>query len=242
MILKFKQKKVFWTKGKKEIVTLSGMIMAACTIKIFAIGVEPPENPTPVQQFLFSGIEPSPTPHPAAVAAEVYKQQVKQLQSELKEIKLRNETILKESKANEEKKNRIIKSISNNLGGVFQGKAAFIYATAKEYDVNPMLLTAIMYHETGNGTSNAVRSKNNPGGLMGSKGLMSFGTLNDGIEKMSKVIKQEYIDKGYTSLEQIQRKYCPIGAANDPTGLNKWWLPNVTEKYQKILSDVGGAK
>ncbi len=34
-------------------------------------------------------------------------------------------------------------------------------------------------------------------------------------------------DCGYSYLECLQRRYCPIGAKNDPTGLNKNWLKNV---------------
>ena len=32
---------------------------------------------------------------------------------------------------------------------------------------------------------------------------------------------------GYTFLECLQRRYCPINAKNDPRGLNQYWLGNV---------------
>lgn len=34
-------------------------------------------------------------------------------------------------------------------------------------------------------------------------------------------------DCGYKFLECLQRRYCPVGAKNDPNGLNKNWIHNV---------------
>lgn len=135
-------------------------------------------------------------------------------------------------------KTKVINAISNNLGGVFIGQAEYIYTTSRQYNVNPMLVAAIARQETGNGTSVAVKQLNNPGGLMGNNGLMRFATLQDGVLKMVQVLKNLYIDQGLTSIEQIQKKYCPIGAENDPTKLNKHWLPNVTANYLKILEEA----
>ena len=141
---------------------------------------------------------------------------------------------------NEEKykAEKVITAISNNLGGVFLFKSEYIYNTSKKYNVNPMLVAAIMRHETGNGTSQAVKMLNNPGGLMGNNGLMRFNSLEAGIEKMIIVLKEYYIDQGLTTIEQIQKKYCPVGASNDPTNLNVHWLPNVTKTYLKILEEA----
>lgn len=133
---------------------------------------------------------------------------------------------------------KVISAIKNNLGGAFQGKSNFIYHTSKKNNVNPMLVAAIARHETGNGTSQAVKTLNNPGGLMGNNGLMRFNSLESGIEKMIIVLKEYYIDQGLTTIEQIQKKYCPVGASNDPTNLNVHWLPNVTKTYLKILEEA----
>jgi hypothetical protein len=35
-------------------------------------------------------------------------------------------------------------------------------------------------------------------------------------------------------LESLARRYCPVGADNDPNGLNKHWLKNVTAWTRKI--------
>ena len=39
---------------------------------------------------------------------------------------------------------------------------------------------------------------------------------------------------GLNTLETIQPKYCPIGAKNDPNGLNKNWLGGVNKIYESL--------
>ncbi|OMC79608.1 hypothetical protein BSK62_13085 [Paenibacillus odorifer] len=109
-------------------------------------------------------------------------------------------------------------------------------AAGKKYGIDPALLAAIAIHETGNGTSSAVKNKNNVGGMMGSNGLMTFSSLQEGIDKMASNLKRNYIDKGLTTIEQIQKKYAPLGAGNDPTNLNSHWVNGVTKYYKSLSS------
>ncbi|WP_258389613.1 glucosaminidase domain-containing protein [Paenibacillus spongiae] len=129
---------------------------------------------------------------------------------------------------------------SKSLGGALQNTGSAFEAAGKKYGVDPILLAAIAMHETGNGTSSAVKGKNNVGGMMRRKGgLMEFGSLDEGIDAMASNLKRLYIDQGLTTIEQIQRKYAPVGAANDPTGLNKNWVNGVT-KFYNMLKGVRG--
>lgn len=89
-------------------------------------------------------------------------------------------------------------------------------------------------HETGNGTSSAVKNKYNVGGMMGKDGLMTFSSLSEGIDKMASNLKRNYFDQGLTTIEQIQKKYAPNGAANDPTGLNNYWVSGVSKYYNAL--------
>lgn len=126
------------------------------------------------------------------------------------------------------------------LGGSFAGQGAAFAAAAQRYGVNPDLLAAIAMHETGNGTSRAVRENNNPGGLMNPRTnwstLQRFSTLEGGINAMARNLKNGYIDKGLTTIPQIQQKYAPVGAANDPRGLNGHWVSGVQHYLNRILS------
>jgi hypothetical protein len=80
-----------------------------------------------------------------------------------------------------------------------------------------------------------VKNKYNVGGMMGKNGLMTFNSLEEGIDKMASNLKRNYFDKGLTTIEQIQKKYAPNGAANDPTGLNSYWTSGV-KKYYNMLA------
>lgn len=122
------------------------------------------------------------------------------------------------------------------MGGVLNGYGNVFDAAGKEYGIDPTLLAAISAHETGNGTSNAAKSKYNVGGMMGSDGLMSFNSLEDGIYAMARNLKRNYFDQGLTNITAIQKKYAPIGAENDPNGLNNDWVNGVSSFYNKFNS------
>ena len=58
--------------------------------------------------------------------------------------------------------------------------------------------------------------------------------LDKGIDFFVSNLKNNYIDMGLDTIELIQPKYCPIGAANDPKGLNKYWVGGVTKYYNEL--------
>jgi hypothetical protein len=128
--------------------------------------------------------------------------------------------------------------ISNVLTGRLAGAENKFQAAGEKYGVDPALLVAIAMHETGRGTSEAVRASNNPGGMMDPQTdwstVKKFASLDEGIDAMAKNLKEKYIDQGLTTIEAIQTKYAPVGAANDPRGLNKDWVPGVTSFYKQI--------
>jgi hypothetical protein len=125
-------------------------------------------------------------------------------------------------------------NLDSKLGGVLKGQGAVFEQAGKMYGIDPKLLAAISMHETGNGTSNAVRNKNNVGGMMGEQGLQSFKSLEDGILAMASNLKRNYFDKGLNTISEIQKKYAPIGAENDPTDLNQYWASAVSKYYKQM--------
>lgn len=122
--------------------------------------------------------------------------------------------------------------------GVFTGKQQVFIDAAAANGIDPILLMSIAMHETSYGTSPAVKTKNNPGGLMKPKGggQMSFATLEEGIEFMAGNLFRLYISEGLLTIEQIGNKYAPVGAKNDPNNLNVHWIPTVT----RIANTFGG--
>ncbi len=137
------------------------------------------------------------------------------------------------SGSNEQFVNKFNSSAFNK--GVLAGKGAMIASIAEKNGLDPNLLAAIMANETGWGTSNAIRNHNNPGGMMDpatnwSK-IKTYSTLEEGINAVASNLKRNYIDQGLTTISTIGAKYCPVGAANDPNGLNSNWVPGVTSVY-----------
>lgn len=125
-------------------------------------------------------------------------------------------------------------NLNSKLGGVLKGKGAVFEQAGKMYGIDPKLIAAISIHETGNGTSNAVRNKNNVGGMMGERGLQSFKSLDDGIFAMASNLKKNYFDEGLDTIQEIQKKYAPVGAKNDPTDLNQFWASAVSKYYKQM--------
>ena len=103
---------------------------------------------------------------------------------------------------------------------------------------------AIARHECGykdnQYLSNAFKNKNNVGGMMyydtttNSSYLMSFDTIDAGIEAFVSNLKRNYFNLGLDTIEKIQPKYAPLNATNDPYGLNEFWIIGVRAFYNDI--------
>ena len=127
---------------------------------------------------------------------------------------------------------------SDFANGVLADKAGYIEEVCTKYGVDPYLVSAIMASETGYGTSDAIRNKNNPGGYMdpatGCSTIKRFSSLDEGIEAVVRNLANGYINQGLNTVNSIGAKYCPVGAANDPNGLNVNWVGNVTTIYNEL--------
>lgn len=124
--------------------------------------------------------------------------------------------------------------MDSTLGGKLSGTAVHFINAGKKYNIDPNLLTAIAKHETGNGTSRAANEKNNIAGMMGKNGLRSYGSVEESIFDMARNLRQNYLDQGKDTIAKIGAKYAPVGAANDPTGLNNHWTKGVTHNFNSI--------
>lgn len=100
-----------------------------------------------------------------------------------------------------------------------------------------LLVISISRHETGNWKSNAFVNHNNFGGIMCNSAtqIKSYETYEEGLNDFVRILKNYYFDLGLTTVEEIGAKYCPVGAKNDPNGLNKYWVSGVSSFYQNYL-------
>lgn len=133
-------------------------------------------------------------------------------------------------------------SIDKHLGGLLAGKGNVFVEVGNKYKVDAYLLAAIAIHETGRGTSKALRDHNNVGGYMKSKGgLMSFSSIDASIEFGGKLLSGSlYIGGGKDTVEKIRNTYAPGGVANDPTNLNRHWVGAVNGYYKDITGRAPG--
>ena len=101
-----------------------------------------------------------------------------------------------------------------------------------------ILVVAISKHETGNWTSTLYKNNNNFGGIYNSKEqkFYSYESNEKGLQAFVNLLKNNYFGKGLDTIEKIGNVYCPVGASNDPNGVNKHWIPKVTEYYNSYLN------
>ncbi len=104
------------------------------------------------------------------------------------------------------------------------------------HGVDPSFLLTISMHETGNGTSKAFRQKNNAMGVCkGGGGPSWFATVRESILYQAKRLADPNGPyRNCNTLEDYGRVYCPVGASNDPRGLNKHWIPTIRAKLAAI--------
>jgi hypothetical protein len=119
--------------------------------------------------------------------------------------------------------------------------ATNIYTKAIELGLNQnqaLLVVSISRHETGNWTSKAFKNNNNFGGIMTNNAtqIKNYETYENGLTDFVSILKKYYFDLGLNTIEQIGSKYCPVGAKNDPNGLNKYWVNGVKSFYNSYIA------
>lgn len=116
----------------------------------------------------------------------------------------------------------------------FNNTGTSLAASAEKYKINPALIIAIGTAESGLGNayqnSPETLGKKNAFGLMGSGGLMSFSSWEEGAD----LAFQSVASYNCTTIECIGNKYAPVGASNDPTNLNSNWISAV----KSILAEI----
>lgn len=121
------------------------------------------------------------------------------------------------------------------------GQYDAIVAAANENGIPPALLAAVIAHETGRGRN---VSANNVAGIMdsetGFRTKKGYATLDDGIAAAGRVIGKNYRVAG-GDIGKMGQRYAPVGAANDPNGLNGNWAGGVTKFRNSLSGGVAGA-
>jgi beta-N-acetylglucosaminidase len=129
------------------------------------------------------------------------------------EKNIKTEDMRKKSDLSEEQLSEYLQKFPKLLG--IEGA---LISAQEDYEVNAVLILAIIRLESGNGKSRLATSKNNLGGLVSRRGktatvYQSFDTKDDCVEYMARLLSNHYLTKGgkffkgYT-LGDIAKTYC----------------------------------
>jgi hypothetical protein len=100
--------------------------------------------------------------------------------------------------------------------------ADLIVEVSDKYGLDWRLLVAIAQQESNLGKKAPSNSYNAWGWGVHSRGTLRFSNWEQGIETVAKGIKEKYIDKGYTTPEEIMSKYTPLSSGSWAFGVNQF--------------------
>lgn len=101
---------------------------------------------------------------------------------------------------------------------------------AAKHGVDPVLMEAIIRHESANATSSAARRKNNLAGIMGKKGQRKYHSKEECVHDLARLLAK-YREKGRTTVPQIARVYCSSSSS---------WVRHVNGYMKDIRSGKYG--
>jgi hypothetical protein len=105
-----------------------------------------------------------------------------------------------------------------------------IKEAAAKHGVDPVLMEAIIRHESANATSAAARRKNNLAGIMGRNGQRRYESKEACVEDLAQLLAK-YRAKGRVTLVQISRAYCAS---------HKTWVSRVSSTMSAIRAGKWG--
>jgi len=128
--------------------------------------------------------------------------------------------------------------LDSKLSGVLRGFGQHIIDRCRDNDLCPVFVSAVMMHESANGTSVFAKTKNNVSGIYDGrkKAYVEFNDVQQCINfTINLLANDSYAGNKRQTVSAIQKRYCPVGAANDPKGLNGEWASGVQRWMKKIV-------
>ena len=127
-----------------------------------------------------------------------------------------------------------IDAMLQRAGSPLAGEGATFVREGTATGIDPRALVAIAAHETILETYGPAQAIRNPFGLGPN---WSFASEADAIARAASTLATMYIPEGRTAIPQIGAKWAPIGASNDPAGLNDNWTAGVGAYYAAMGGD-----
>lgn len=114
----------------------------------------------------------------------------------------------------------IIRSYLDKYNSPMVDQAEYIVKIADENELDFRLITAIAQQESNLCKRIPEGTYNCWGWGIHSRGTLGFRSFEEGIKIVSEGIKREYINKGYTTPEEIMSKYTPMSEGSWAHGVN----------------------
>jgi hypothetical protein len=127
-----------------------------------------------------------------------------------------------------------IDALLARAGSPMAGEGATFVAEGLAAGVDPRTLVAIAAHETLLETYGPAQAIRNPFGLGPG---WRFDSERAAIARAARTLAAYYLPEGRVTLEAIGAKWAPIGAANDPAGLNASWTAGVGSYFAAMGGD-----
>ena len=127
-----------------------------------------------------------------------------------------------------------IDAMLNRAGSPLAGEGATFVTEGAAAGIDPRALVAIAAHETLLETYGPAREINNPFGL--GPGI-TFASERDAIVRAARTLAAYYLPEGRTTFATIGAKWAPLGAANDPSGLNANWTTGAGAYFAALGGD-----
>lgn len=116
----------------------------------------------------------------------------------------------------------LIRQYLESYGSPLEPYAYFIVETADELGLDYRLLTAIAQQESNLCKKIPPLSYNCWGWGIHSEGTLGFRSYEEGIEIVSRGLKEDYVNEGYTTIEEIMAKYTPLSNGSWALGVLKF--------------------
>lgn len=122
-------------------------------------------------------------------------------------------------------------------GTPLEGEAKSFIDAGEEYQVDPLFLLAIQYHESKyckSYTKETNDQRHNCAGIMsfsgGKRSIKQYGSYREFIFDHARIIRTVYLNDGRETVSQIWARYAPSNET-----MNSSWGPQVGKKYSSLL-------
>jgi len=119
-------------------------------------------------------------------------------------------------------RSEIIRQYLADYNSPLEPFSAFLVETADKYELDYRLLTAIAQQESNLCKKIPPGSYNCWGWGIHSEGTLMFNSFTEGIEIVSRGVRENYLDLGFVTIEEIMGKYTPLSKGSWAFGVEKF--------------------